>query len=87
MIGDPDAVLPQPPARGEAVQVGKHHVQHQRVVLGGPDHPQRVGAGDRHVRDSPVGPQPAPDRGGHAHIVLHHQHVHAPIIPGRMRGG
>jgi hypothetical protein len=39
----------------------------------------------RDVDDEPVGPQAAPQRGRHAHVVLDHEHPHGAMIAENLR--
>jgi hypothetical protein len=72
----PQPVGAQPTARLEAVDVGEHDVEDHGVVVGRPHHPQRVRAADGDVGHDALGAQAAAQRGRHAHVVLHHQHLH-----------
>ena len=76
----PDAVVAQAAAGLEAVDARQHHVEDDRVVLGGARHPQRVLAARRHVRDDPLLAQAAADQRRHLHLVLDDQHPHRPIL-------
>ena len=74
--GRPDAVGAQPPADLEAVDAREHHVEHDRVVVGGARHPQRVLALDRDVGEHPLVAQAAPDQARELDLVLDDQHAH-----------
>ena len=60
--GRPDAVVAQAAADLEAVDAGQHHVEHDRVVVGGARHPQRVLALDGDVGEQPLVAQAAADQ-------------------------
>ena len=86
--GDRAALRPQPFDDPVAGQPRQHHVEDDDVVTTRPGHrePLLAVVGDVHV--DALGAQPALDRAGEPHLVVHDQHAHAPSLPYQVgRGG
>jgi hypothetical protein len=77
----PHAAPAEAPAGLEAVHPREHHVEHERVVVRGPDRAQRLLAVGRDVDHEPFEAQAAPDRRRHPHVVLDHEHPHSSNHP------
>ena len=71
-----DALRPQLPHHGEAVQLGQHHVQ-QQIVCEVPGVVQRGLPVAHHIRDVTGFLQYVLQRVGQGYLVLHDQNVHA----------
>ena len=72
---------PQPAADLEAVQVGQHHVEHDRVIVVRRRHPERVLAAAGDVGREALIDEPAADQACHPQLVLDDQHAHVRILP------
>ena len=68
----------QPPADLEPVEIGEHHVEHDRRVRGRRRHPERVGPGAGDVRGMPLLDEPAAEEPGQLRVVLDDEHPHGP---------
>ena len=74
--GRPDAPATETPASLEAVEPGKHDVEHDRVVVVRRGHPERIFAGSSEVCRESLLHEPASDQGCHPHFVLDDQDAH-----------
>ena len=81
----PDSVGTKAAADLEAGQARQHHVEHDRVVVRCPSHPEGVLASCRNVGGVPVFEQPPPEEARHLQLVLDDQHPHGHIVDATMR--
>jgi len=73
---DPDLALTEAFQDREAVEAREHHVEQNRVVGGGLDHPERVFADSSDVSGMAFLTQPSGDQSCHFWFVLDDEHAH-----------
>ena len=76
----PDAPPAELTARLEAVDPGQHDVEHDRVVLRGGRHPERVFSAAGDVGRMPFLSQPSGKQRSELRLVLDDEHAHIPIV-------